>query len=51
MGAFQGLSFKGVDQQARDVYAAAFAHGAVEYRITALTADGKIANLTSRQLP
>jgi beta-lactamase regulating signal transducer with metallopeptidase domain len=50
-GAFQSLAFKGVGEDALDVYDATFANGQIEFRIGALAQDGKVLTLYMRTLP
>ena len=52
VGAFQALSFKGIDRlRGWDVYDATFAQGHVEYRIPPLAADGRATGIAPREVP
>jgi hypothetical protein len=42
VGAFESLTFKGVTEDGRDIYAAKFANGELEWQMAPLSADGKV---------
>ena len=51
VGAFNDLSFKGVDRRGWDVYQVTFVRGEVEYRVAPLAADGKVSGIAGREVP
>lgn len=52
VGAFQALSFKGIDRlRGWDVYEATFKQGHVEYRIPPLAPDGRATGIAPREVP
>jgi len=51
LGALKSLAFKKVGPGGQDIYTVTFERGQVEWRITPLTADGKISAMGFRLLP